>query len=109
MKSDHFFERVYEVVRLIPPGRVCSYGTIANFLSAGGSARMVGYAMFDAGKIYPPVPAHRVLNRNGDLTAKLNFGGNLMQQMLESEGVKVENDRVIDFENLLWDPAKELL
>lgn len=109
MKSDNFFERVYEVVRLVPKGRVTSYGAIANFLGAGGSARMVGYAMYDAGKVHPPVPAHRVLNRNGDLTGKHYFGGNLMQQMLESEGVKVENDRVTDFKTLLWDPAKELL
>ncbi|MBE7176680.1 MAG: MGMT family protein [Mucilaginibacter polytrichastri] len=109
MKDDNFFEKVYEVVRLVPPGRVTSYGAIAKFLGTGGSARMVGYAMFDAGKVHPPVPAHRVLNRNGDLTGKAYFGGNRMQQMLESEHMRVENDRVVDFKTLFWDPEKELL
>jgi methylated-DNA-protein-cysteine methyltransferase-like protein len=104
----NFFESVYEVARLIPPGRVTSYGAIASYLGTKGSSRMVGYAMQAAGKASPSVPAHRVVNRQGLLTAKFHFGGNLMQELLESEGVKVEDDQVQDFKNLLWDPAIEL-
>ena len=108
MKDDNFFDRVYEVVRLIPAGRVTSYGAIANYLGTKGSSRMVGYAMQACGKAIPPVPAHRVVNRQGLLTAKFHFGGNLMEQLLESEGVKVENDQVTDFKSLFWDPSVEL-
>ena len=108
MKDDNFFERVYEVVRLIPAGRVTSYGAIAAYLGTKGSSRMVGWAMQACGRAIPPVPAHRVVNRQGLLTAKFNFGGNLMQQLLESEGVKVEDDQVQDFKKLFWDPSIEL-
>jgi len=108
MKGDNFFERVYEVARLIPAGRVTSYGAIANYLGTKGSSRMVGYAMQACGKAIPPVPAHRVVNRQGLLTAKFHFGGNLMEQLLESEGVKVENDQVADFKKLFWNPSAEL-
>jgi methylated-DNA-protein-cysteine methyltransferase-like protein len=108
MREDNFYDRVYEVVRLIPAGRVTSYGAIANFLGTKGSSRMVGYAMLACGKAMPPVPAHRVVNRQGLLTAKFHFGGNLMQQLLESEGVKVEDDQVQDFKTLFWDPSVEL-
>jgi len=108
MKDDNFFERVYGVARLIPAGRVTSYGAIANYLGTKGSSRMVGYAMQACGKAIPPVPAHRVVNRQGLLTAKFHFGGNLMEQLLESEGVKVENDQVTDFKSLFWDPSVEL-
>lgn len=99
---------VYQVVRLIPPGRVTSYGAIANYLGTKGSSRMVGYAMGACGGVHPPVPAHRVVNSQGLLTGKFHFGGNLMEQLLEAEGVRVENDKVVNFKKLFWDPAKEL-
>ncbi|MDR3696914.1 MGMT family protein [Mucilaginibacter sp.] len=108
MKDDNFFEQVYEVARLIPAGRVTSYGAIAAYLGTKGSSRMVGWAMQACGKAMPPVPAHRVVNRQGLLTAKFHFGGNLMQQLLESEGVKVVDDQVHDFKKLYWDPSIEL-
>ncbi|MFM1808131.1 MAG: hypothetical protein RLZZ242_856 [Bacteroidota bacterium] len=108
MPNTDFYERVYEVVRQVPFGRVTSYGAIANYLGAPRSARMVGYAMnlsHDKG-----VPAHRVVNRNGLLTGKFHFAGmNLMQQLLENEGIRVVNDAVQDFDHLFWDPAHELL
>lgn len=109
-KNEDFFQRVYEVVRLIPPGRVSSYGAIAAFLGTKGSARMVGWAMNASGRAFPPVPAHRVVNREGMLSGKHSFGtSDLMQELLENEGVRVENDRVADFSKILWDPSKELL
>ena len=102
-----FFEKVYEVARLIPYGRVTSYGAIANYLGAARSARMVGYAMNSSHN--KDVPAHRVVNRKGLLTGKHHFDGtNLMQQLLENEGVSVFENQVQDFERLFWDPAKEL-
>ncbi len=104
MPDLNFYDKVYEVVRLIPPGRVTSYGAIANFLGTRGSARMVGYAMQACGAADPPVPAHRVVNSAGLLTGKFHFGGDLMEQMLASEGVKVENDKVVDFKNVFWNP-----
>lgn len=108
MKDDNFFERVYEVVRLIPPGRVTSYGAVAAYLGTKGSSRIVGYAMLASGRAFPPVPAHRVVNRQGLLTAKFHFGGNLMQELLESEGVGVIDDQVQRFKELFWDPSVEL-
>ena len=105
MKDDNFFERVYEVARLIPVGRVTSYGAIAQYLGTKGSSRMVGYAMQACGKVSPKVPAHRVVNRQGLLTAKFHFGGDLMAQLLESEGVQVKDDQVQDFKKLYWDPS----
>lgn len=106
--KDNFFERVYDVVRLIPYGRVTSYGTIAKFLGAARSARMVGWAM-NACNGREDVPAHRVVNRVGLLSGKHHFEGtNLMQQLLESEGIKVKEYKVVNFGKLLWDPAKEL-
>ena len=108
MDDDNFFYRVYQVARLIPPGRVTSYGAIANYLGTKGSSRMVGYAMQACGRVQPPVPAHRVVNRQGLLTAKFHFGGDRMEQMLASEGVKVVDDQVQDFKNLFWDPMVEL-
>jgi methylated-DNA-protein-cysteine methyltransferase-like protein len=108
MERADFYDQVYQVVRLIPKGRVTSYGAIASYLGTKGSSRMVGYAMNDAGKVHPQVPAHRVVNRQGLLTGKFHFGGDTMQQMLESEGVKVEDDQVVDFKTLFWDPAIEL-
>lgn len=108
MDRADFFDQVYQVVRLIPKGRVTSYGAIANYLGSKGSSRMVGYAMNDAGKVSPQVPAHRVVNRQGLLTGKFHFGGDTMQQLLASEGILVENDQVVDFKNLYWDPNIEL-
>lgn len=106
-KSDNFFERVYEVARLIPHGRVTSYGAIAKYLGAARSARMVGWAMNNSGE--KAVPAHRVVNRKGILTGKQHFEGtNLMQQLLESEGVEVIENQIQNFETLFWDPMKEL-
>jgi methylated-DNA-protein-cysteine methyltransferase-like protein len=105
----NFFENVYDVARLVPSGRVTSYGAIARYLGIGGSARMVGYAMNSCGGLVPPVPAHRVLNRNGQLTGKHHFGSpDAMQQLLEAEGIKVKNDRVVDFDKLFWDPFDNL-
>jgi methylated-DNA-protein-cysteine methyltransferase-like protein len=104
----NFFDSVYEVARLIPPGRVTSYGAIASYLGTKGSSRMVGYAMQASVNADPPVPAHRVVNRQGLLTAKFHFGGDLMQQLLESEGIKVQDDQVQNFKAIFWDPAVEL-
>lgn len=102
-----FFESVYEVVRLVPYGRVTTYGAIANYLGAVRSARMVGYAMNNSHD--KQVPAHRVVNRKGLLTGKHHFEGtNLMQQLLENEGIRVENNQIQNFENLFWDPSKGL-
>ena len=107
-RSEGFFNKVYEVVRLIPYGRVTSYGAIARYLGAPGSARMVGWAMNASHKM-EDIPAHRVVNRKGLLTGKHHFQGtDLMQQLLENEGVQVSNHQVIDFEKLFWDPSKEL-
>lgn len=108
MSQKSFFERVYFVVRQIPKGRVTSYGAIARHLGAAGSSRMVGWAMNNASKL-EDIPAHRVVNRNGLLTGKHHFPGTrLMQQMLEAEGVEVEEDKVIDFQRHFWDPSEEL-
>lgn len=102
-----FFERVYEVARLIPYGRVTSYGSIAKYLGAYKSARMVGYAM--NGSRSKDVPAHRVVNRKGLLTGKHHFDGtNLMQQLLESEGIVIIDNQIQNFEAIFWDPSKEL-
>ena len=103
-KNDNFFERVYEVVRLIPYGRVTSYGAIAKYLGAARSARMVGWAMNNAGN-REEVPAHRVVNRKGLLTGKHHFAGtNLMQQLLENEGIEIRDNQILDFEKHFWQP-----
>ncbi len=103
----NFFDKVYEVAKRIPYGRVTSYGAIGNYLGAPRSARMVGYAM--NGSHGKDVPAHRVVNRKGLLTGKHHFDGtNLMQQLLESEGVKVIENQIQDLESVYWDPNKEL-
>lgn len=109
MKNDTFFEKVYEVVKCIPAGRVTSYGAIARFLGTGKSARMVGWAMNASHSQLENVPAHRVVNRVGLLTGKHHFEGeNVMKQLLESEGIEVSDDKVVNFAQLFWDPAKEL-
>lgn len=101
-----FYENVYEVVKLIPTGRVSSYGLIANYLGTKMSARMVGWAMNNSPK---EVPAHRVLNRIGLLTGKHHFKSpTAMQQLLEKEGHAVVNDQLQEFKTKVWDPAKEL-
>ena len=105
----NFFEVVFDVVRLIPPGRVTNYGCIAKYLGSGLSSRMVGWAMNASHIADPPVPAQRVVNRNGMLTGKNHFSTpTLMQELLEKEGIKIEKDTVVDFEKLFWDPAKEI-
>jgi methylated-DNA-protein-cysteine methyltransferase-like protein len=104
-----FFEDVWEVVRLIPEGRVTSYGAIARYLGAARSSRMVGWAMNASHGIDPPVPAHRVVNRNGVLSGKHHFGHpGRMQELLEKEGIRVEDDVVVEFKRLFWDPHREL-
>lgn len=106
--KQNFFLDVYDVVRLIPRGRVTSYGAIAAYLGTKGSARMVGWAMNSAHGL-PDVPAHRVVNSRGLLTGKMHFGHpDRMQQLLESEGVSVINDQVQDFEKRFWNPMIEL-
>lgn len=106
--NDNFFEKSYAVARLIPFGRVTSYGAIATYLGAARSARMVGWAM-NASHNDETVPAHRVVNKKGLLTGKMHFDGtNLMQQLLESEGIKVIDNQIQDFEKVFWNPSKEL-
>ncbi len=107
--SSDFFEQVYQVVRLIPKGRVTSYGAIAKYLGAAKSSRVVGYAMNAAHNQTPKVPAHRVLNRNGQLTGKHHFATPiLMQELLEKEKIEIKNDIVVNFKELYWDPTIEL-
>ena len=103
-KTKNFFERVYEIARQIPYGKVTSYGAIAKVLGAARSARMVGWAM-NASHNLEDVPAHRVVNRSGLLTGKHHFDGtNLMQQLLESEGIEVRENQIVDFEKHFWMP-----
>jgi methylated-DNA-protein-cysteine methyltransferase related protein len=107
--EEDFFQRVYEVVKLIPVGRVTSYGAIARYLGTTRSARMVGWAMNQSHSQPDILPAHRVVNRNGLLTGKHFFGGeNVMQELLESEGLIIEDDRILNFEECFWDPNREL-
>lgn len=108
VKEIGFFEKVYQVAEQIPYGRVTSYGAIAKYLGTPKSARMVGWAM-NASHVNPKVPAHRVVNRIGVLSGKHHFEGtNLMQQLLESEGVEVSEHQIKNFESLFWDPTKHL-
>lgn len=105
MANENFFERVYDVVRQIPYGKVTSYGAIARALGSAQSSRMVGWAM-NASHTLEDVPAHRVVNRNGLLTGKMHFdGSNLMQQLLENEGIKVCDNQIVDFEAHFWSPT----
>lgn len=107
-ESYTFFQNVHEVARLIPKGRVTSYGAIANYLGTPRSSRMVGYAMNAAAGDYT-VPAHRVVNRFGMLSGKMHFHSpSAMQEALKKEGVNVKNDQVVDFEQLFWNPSDEL-
>ena len=104
-----FFEKVYEVTKLIPYGRVSSYGAIAKYLGSGRSARMVGWALNGCHRMDDFIPAHRVVNRKGLLTGRNHFRTpTLMEELLENEGIVVIDNQVKDFKNLLWDPMKEL-
>lgn len=108
-KKFNFFENVWDVARQIPKGRVTTYGAIANYLGSKMSARMVGWAMNGAHNTKPKVPAQRVVNRNGMLSGKMHFATpTLMQDMLEKEGINIENDTIADFDKHFWDPVKEL-
>ena len=109
MVQKDFFEMVYQVVRLIPHGRVTSYGAIAEYLGSKGSSRLVGYAMNGSHRVKPKVPAHRVVNRNGLLSGKHHFQTPFkMQELLEKEKIKVKEDKIISFKKLFWDPRIEL-
>lgn len=104
-----FFERVWEVVKKIPSGRVTTYGAIAQYIGAAGSARMVGYALNATRRHNDFIPAHRVVNRHGILTGKHHFGSeHAMETLLRMEGIEIENDRVVCFKEHFWDPCKEL-
>ncbi len=110
MSDANFFEKVYNVVMQIPSGKVTSYGAIARYIGAPGAARMVGWALTQSHLHEQIVPAHRVVNRNGMLSGKGHFRHpDLMQELLESEGVEVSNDKVVDFANSFWDPNIELV
>lgn len=102
------FEAVYQVVALIPAGKVTTYGAIAGYLGSKGGARLVGWAM-NASHSQANIPAHRVVNRNGVLTGKHFFGGNRMQELLEAEGLTIKDDQILNFSSHLWDPSIELL
>ena len=102
------FEAIYQVVALIPPGKVSTYGAIAGYLGSKGGARLVGWAM-NASHGQANIPAHRVVNRNGVLTGKNFFGANRMQELLEVEGLTIKNDQIQQFSNHFWDPSVELL
>lgn len=110
MKRDqNFYEQVFELVRLIPSGRVTSYGAIARGLGAAKSSRMVGHAMNFSHTAQPRVPAHRVVNSSGLLTGKFHFQPpELMEELLLKEGIRVKNDKIVDFKQHFWDPIKEL-
>jgi len=108
MKEKSFFEKVYEVVRQIPSGRITTYGTIARFIGSPQAAKMVGWALNSCDSATDYVPAHRVVNRNGLLTGKIHFAGqNTMQELLESEGIQILHNKIVDFEKKLWSPFDE--
>ena len=105
LSNDSFFDSVFQVARLIPKGRVSTYGAIAEYLGTKLSARMVGWAMNAAGSAVPPVPAHRVVNRNGMLSGKHHFATpTLMEDLLRQERITVKNDKIVEFEKLFWNP-----
>ncbi len=107
-KDISFFEQVFEVAKLIPKGRVTSYGAIAHFLGTKSSARMVGWAM-NAAHTMPDIPAHRVVNRNGMLSGKMHFATpTRMEELLKKEKIKVVEDQIVDFNEKFWDPVIEL-
>lgn len=106
---DNIYELIYEIVRLVPKGRVTTYGAVASAIGTGSGARLVGYAMNNCKGVKPKVPAHRVVNRNGMLTGKHHFETpTRMEELLRKEGVEVKEDKVVGFEGLFWDPMKEI-
>lgn len=108
-KADNIYDAIYDIVRLVPKGRVTTYGAVAAAIGVKSGARMVGYAMNTCKGLKPKVPAHRVVNRNGMLSGKHHFDTpETMQQLLEKEGVKVQDDTIIDFDKRFWDPLIEL-
>lgn len=107
-KQTDFFQQVYQVVELIPKGRVTSYGAIARYLGSAKSSRMVGWAMNNSHSVNPNLPAHRVVNRNGLLTGKHFFTGESMASRLENEGIQIKEDQIVAFERIFWDPSNEL-
>lgn len=108
-KTNTFFLNVFEIVKLIPKGRVTSYGAIAKSLGTASSSRMVGWAMNESHK-YSEIPAHRVVNRNGLLTGKMHFETpTKMEELLLEEGIQVVNDKIVYFDNLFWDPQVEII
>ena len=110
MNNGNFFQKVYNVTRKIPCGRITTYGAIAKFIGSPQSSRMVGWALNNISYSEDIIPAHRVVNRIGLLTGKHHFRyETLMQELLESEGVIVKNDKIVNFEKLFWDPSKELI
>lgn len=104
MSSGDFFHKVYEVVKLIPSGKICTYGAIARHIGSPQSARMVGYALNGSSTLDEYIPAHRVVNRKGLLTGKRYFNGNSMEELLQSEGLIIEENQILNFEENLWDP-----
>jgi methylated-DNA-protein-cysteine methyltransferase related protein len=107
-QNSGFFQRVYEVVKLIPPGRVTTYGAIARYLGSPGAARMVGWAMNQSHHSPDYIPAHRVVNRVGLLTGKHHFySPGLMQELLENEGAIIKENQIVNMEDLFWDPMEE--
>jgi methylated-DNA-protein-cysteine methyltransferase-like protein len=106
--ENDFYLGVWKVTRMIPRGRVTTYGAIARFLGTGRSARVVGWALNASNSSKVFVPAHRVVNRSGRLTGKIHFGNSsTMQQLLENEGLTIENDQIADFDLKFWDPSRE--
>jgi methylated-DNA-protein-cysteine methyltransferase-like protein len=108
MQEYSFFDNVLEVVKLIPRGRVTSYGAIARYLGSASASRSVGWALNQSISRQDPIPAHRVVNRNGMLTGKFHFHGKSMQERLEEEGIQIKDDRVVRFSELFWEPSGEL-
>jgi methylated-DNA-protein-cysteine methyltransferase-like protein len=107
--KENIYDVIYDIVRAVPKGRVTSYGAVAAAVGTKSGARVVGYAMNNCADVKPKVPAHRVVNRNGLLTGKHHFGTpTKMEELLKKEGVKVKDDKVMDFEKLFWDPMEEL-
>jgi methylated-DNA-protein-cysteine methyltransferase related protein len=108
-QNSGFFQRVYDVTRMIPYGRVTTYGAIASYLGSPGAARMVGWAMNQSHSYHEYIPAHRVVNRVGLLTGKHHFDGSmLMQELLENEGAIIEENRILNMKDMFWDPLEEL-
>ncbi len=108
--EDSFFDKVLKVCSKIPKGKVTSYGAIAKYLGSPRSSRMVGWVMNKSGSNTEFIPAHRVVNRNGELSGKHHFGGSdIMKQLLESEGIEISDNKIIDFEKHFWDPSTEVI